>query len=118
MDIRNNDPNLRRIHDARDGSHPRIAAHRIKQHRLEEAAGAAPEARPNAPQRREPAGLDRLDLSESARAAARFSADGGTSPDRLAALRELYQSGRLNSPERMERAADEILGKRPESPLG
>ncbi|QDU69995.1 hypothetical protein [Engelhardtia mirabilis] len=85
----------------------RIQAHRLKNQALEEAG----QARTDAPAARQVTGLDRIDLSESARAAARVVDNAATPPDRLAALRELYQSGRLNSPERLERAAAAILGK-------
>lgn len=63
--------------------------------------------------RLENAEADRIDLSEGARTAEALS-DGGTPPDRLAALRELYQRNELNSPERLQVAAERILGKRAE----
>lgn len=119
MDIRSNEPNpRRRFAAANDTSDPRVAAHRMKQARIDGAnQPASSEVGPNAAERRENAALDRIDLSESARAAARVDSEGGTPPDRLAALRELYQSGRLNSPDRIERAASAILGK-PVDPAG
>lgn len=84
-----------------DETNPRIQAARAKSVRVENArlenAAADSES-------------DRIDLSEGARAAERLT-EGGTPADRLAALRELYQSGKLNSLERLEIAAARILGK-------
>ncbi|MEO0650271.1 MAG: hypothetical protein AAFZ65_06300 [Planctomycetota bacterium] len=107
MDIRPEQPEFRRADRSRTrGAQP-------AETRQAESAGRGAELRAlNA--RIEGAEADRIDLSEGARAAESLT-DAGTSPDRLASLRELYQSGTLNSPERLQAAAARILGQRADS---
>jgi hypothetical protein len=95
MEIRGHQPEFRRSERTR-GAQPagHHEAARVQAHRLENHAAAG----------------DRVELSPEAHGVA-HPESFGTAPDRLAALRELYQAGTLNTPERLQRAAAAILGQ-------
>lgn len=115
MDIRPDRSDLRRTERTRpagdDTRRVRSEGERPAVERLEKATQEARiQAARTKSARKEGLEADRVDLSEGAREADRLT-EGGTAPDRLAALRELYASGRLNTPERIQAAAAKILGK-------